>query len=75
MQYQVLLLEPAHRFIAGLDAKFKAKVLRAIDLLEDFGPYLAMPHARKLKGHNMWELRVKLGSDICRLFYGRTNDE
>jgi len=68
MRYKVVLLEPAQRFIAGLHEKLKAKALRAIDLLEDFGPYLAMPHARKLRSHDIWELRVKQGSDICRLF-------
>ena len=69
MPYKVVLLEPAQRFISGLNEKLKAKALRAIDLLEDFGPYLAMPHARKLRGHDIWELRVKQGSVICRLFY------
>lgn len=69
MQYKVVVLEPAQQFVAGLNEKLKAKALRAIDLLQDFGPYLAMPHARKLSRHDIWELRVKQGSDICRLFY------
>ena len=28
-----------------------------------------MPHVRKLSGHEIWEIRVGQGSDICRLFY------
>ena len=69
MRYEVLLLEPAQMFIAELSVKLKAKTVRTIDLLADFGPLLSMPHSRKLTGHDLWELRVKQGSDICRLFY------
>jgi phage-related protein len=28
-----------------------------------------MPHAKKLSGYPLWELRVKQGSSIVRLFY------
>jgi len=28
-----------------------------------------MPHSRKLSGYNMWELRARHSSNICRLFY------
>ena len=49
--------------------KSKAKTLRTIELLGEFGPHLSMPHARKLTGQKIWELRVRQGSDICRLFY------
>jgi phage-related protein len=66
---EVTLLDPARRFIVGLDAKLKAKTLRTIDLLAEFGSRLSMPYARKLAGYDLWELRVRHGSDICRLFY------
>ena len=69
MSCEVTLLDPARGFIAGLDAKLKAKTLRTIDLLAEFGSRLSMPYARKLTGHELWELRVRHGSDICRLFY------
>ena len=69
MPCEVTLLDPARGFIAGLDAKLKAKTLRTIDLLAEFGSRLSMPYARKLTGHELWELRVRHGSDICRLFY------
>ena len=69
MRYDVVLLEPAQDFISGLRAKLKAKTLRTIELLSEFGPYLSMPHSRKLSGYEIWEIRVHQGSDICRLFY------
>ena len=28
-----------------------------------------MPHAKKLSGYDLHELRVKQGSNICRMFY------
>ena len=69
MPYEVVLLEPARGFISGLNAKFRAKTLRTIDLLAQFGPFLSMPHAKKLSGQVLWEIRIRQGSDICRLFY------
>jgi phage-related protein len=69
MLYEVVVLEAARELIAELPVKLRAKALRTIDLLVDFGPFLSMPHSRKLTGHELWELRVKQGSDICRLFY------
>ena len=69
MQFEVLLLDEARQFITKLPAKLKAKALRTIELLEQFGPELPMPHSRKLAGVDIWELRVRLANDICRLFY------
>ena len=62
------------RFIGSLPIKMRAKALRTIELLEQFGPGLPMPHSRKLSGHQLWELRVRFGSDICRLFYFHHKD-
>jgi phage-related protein len=69
MPYEVVVLKPAGEFIGQLPVKLRAKALRTIDLLADFGLFLSMPHNRKLAGYELWELRVKQGSDICRLFY------
>ena len=49
--------------------------MRTIDLLEEFGSRLSMPYARKLSGHDLWELRVRHATDICRLFYFRQDHE
>ncbi|NLF19047.1 MAG: type II toxin-antitoxin system RelE/ParE family toxin [Lentisphaerae bacterium] len=68
--YEVRLLEDAVDFLRGLPLKLRAKAFRAIELLCDLGPELPMPHARALKGADgLRELRVKLASDIVRLFY------
>jgi phage-related protein len=70
VKYDVRLLEDAVHFLRGLPAKLRAKAFRAIELLRDLGPELPMPHARALKGTDgLKELRVKLASDIVRLFY------
>ena len=48
----------------------QAKIQRTINLLEEFGYTLPEPHSKKLKSvDHIYELRVKVGSDICRLFY------
>jgi len=68
-EYAVVLLEPALDFIRGLEARLKAKSVRTIELLRRFGPALLMPHCRKLVGYDLWELRVRQSTNICRLFY------
>ena len=40
----------AEVFLKGLPTKLHGKTLYVIDLLGQFGSYLAMPHSRKLKG-------------------------
>ena len=69
MEWHVVLLEPAVTFLTSIEVKMRAKAFRSIELLKQFGPDLPMPHAKKLKGHDLYELRVRFGSNICRLFY------
>ena len=70
MGYEVRVLQPALQFLEALDLKMKAKAYRTISLLRDFGPYLTEPHSKKITGiKNLYELRVKQGNNICRLFY------
>ena len=70
MKYSVHILEPARDFLLKLDAKIRAKAFRTIDLLQEFGPFLKEPHAKKITGtKHLYELRIKLGSNIYRLFY------
>ena len=70
MEYEVQILESAVNFLRSLNLKLKAKVYRTIRLLEEFGPYLAEPHSKKIKGYkSLYELRIKQGSNICRFFY------
>ena len=48
--------------------KARLKVSRMFELLEQFGLEGAYPHAKKLSGTSLWELRI-LGSDSIRIFY------
>lgn len=59
---------PVYNFIESLNKKAKAKVINTFTLLEDFGIRLGAPRAEKLKGQDLWELRI-LGSDNIRIFY------
>ena len=49
--------------------KDQAKILREIDLLEQFGISLVMPHVKMARTDYLWELRVKQGSNNYRVFY------
>jgi len=70
MNYQVELTEEVIYFLLSLPRKMQAKIQRTINLLKEFGYLLPEPHSKKLKSiEALYELRVKLGSDICRLFY------
>jgi phage-related protein len=75
-RYEVRLFEGASDFIVNLPPKLQAKALRAIDLLTKFGHTLSEPHSKFLSGvDGIKELRVKQGSDICRLFYFHFEDK
>ena len=69
MPFEVVVLDAAVDFMRGLEPKLKGKTLRSIEMLRHFGPQLPMPHSKKLTGYNLWELRTKQASNICRLFY------
>ena len=60
--------EPAAEFLSSLPAKERAKVLRTIQLLGEFGPTLRMPHRRPIE-KDIYELRTILGSNIFRVFH------
>ncbi len=59
--------ESLEKFIKSLEKSTIAKVLRIIDLLEMFGHYLGMPHAKKISDQ-IFELRVR-GKQEVRIFY------
>jgi len=59
-------------FIDALPPKLQAKNIRELMLLEEFGINLPPPYTQQLHGKEVsgiWELRVKLASDITRIFY------
>jgi phage-related protein len=76
MRFEVKVLPPAHEFISNLNPKMRAKVYRGIDLLKLFGYRLSEPHAKTLKNADgLKELRVKVATDICRIFYFHHNEK
>lgn len=60
--------DPVYDFINSLNGKVKAKIIETIGLLEEFGTKLGLPHAKKLVGTSLWELRI-MGSGNVRIFY------
>jgi phage-related protein len=60
--------EPIVEFLNSLPVKHRAKAIRTIDLLAEFGRDLKAPYTKHLE-KELWELRVKHGSDISRIFY------
>ena len=70
MSYEVKLLESAVDFILSQEIKMQAKIQRTIGLLEEFGNGLREPHVKKIHGvEGLYELRIKLATNICRLFF------
>ena len=59
---------PVSEFINSLEVNAKSKIIDTFDLLTEFGIKLGAPHAKKLSGTELWELRI-LGSDSLRIFY------
>ncbi len=61
---------PILDFLKSIPKKDVAKILREIDLLEEFGLSLGMPYIKKLvNSEDVWELRVKFSSNNYRIFY------
>ncbi len=70
MPYKVRLMDPAVDFLDEMPDKLRAKVLRSIGLLKEFGPMLREPHAKRVPDWpGLFELRVDLGRLACRMFY------
>jgi phage-related protein len=69
----VLINKKVGRFIAVLQRGTIAKVLRVIDLLEEFGYNIPMPYSRKIKP-NLYELRAR-GEQEIRIFYTLRNNQ
>ena len=54
--------------ILALPAGFLARFIRYAERMELFGPDLGMPHTRAMGG-GLFELRIKAGEGIARVFY------
>lgn len=62
-----LLNKDLEKFIESLEKSTIAKVLRTIDLLEQFGHNLKLPHSKKID-KDLFELRTH-GTQEIRIFY------
>lgn len=60
--------EPVQELIDSFQEKTKTRVYNSFELLAEFGPFLRMPHAKKITGTPLWELRI-LGEASLRFFY------
>jgi phage-related protein len=60
--------ESLQQEILSMPAGFLARYLRYTDRMEIFGPDLGMPHTRAM-GDGLFELRLKAGEGIARVFY------
>ena len=59
---------PVQEFILGQSAKVQAKLLHFIDLLQESGMSLGQPYIKKLRGSDVWELRIR-HSQIITVFF------
>ncbi|OGG67264.1 hypothetical protein A3I99_03350 [Candidatus Kaiserbacteria bacterium RIFCSPLOWO2_02_FULL_45_11b] len=64
---QIILLDSVETFLESLNEKEIAKVIRTIELLEEFGSDLGMPHSKHMSG-GLLELRIR-GTREIRIFY------
>ena len=68
--YSTKGISPILEFFRTIPKKDLAKIIREIDLLEEFGLSLGLPHIKKLvNAEDLWELRVKFSSNNYRIFY------
>ena len=58
---------PVEEFLDKLDVKAKAKTIREIRLLQEFGTQLREPYSKFLQ-EGIFELRVRFSSDSYRVF-------
>jgi phage-related protein len=59
--------EVVQDFIFKMQPSTQGKLARLLDMLENFGPELTMPHTRPM-GRGLYELRVR-GKQEVRVFY------
>jgi len=64
---EIILLDSVEVFLLSLTEKEIAKVIRAIELLNEFGNNLGMPHSKHLSDR-LLELRIR-GTREIRIFY------
>lgn len=63
----IVPLPKVNDFIKSIDKVPRAKLAKIIDLLEEFGNKLGMPHSKYIS-RNLYELRIR-GKQEIRVFY------
>ncbi|MGE5417091.1 MAG: type II toxin-antitoxin system RelE/ParE family toxin [Acidobacteriota bacterium] len=66
--YQEGRNEPVSEFLDAQNAKARAKILRNLLLLEEFGPDLGFPLVSNI-GRNIWELRTVFQGNQYRILF------
>jgi len=61
-------VKPVREFIQSLPLNAQAKIARTLDFLATYNIHVRAPHAKKLQGTPLWELRL-LGGDSVRILY------
>lgn len=80
MRYEILLYQDKYgksdvsEFIASCERKMKAKIIRYIELLSEYGNTLRPPYSEYLKD-DIFELRIKQGNNISRVLYFFMDDK
>jgi phage-related protein len=64
---KTILLDSVEAFLSSLTDKELAKAIRTVDLLEEFGNDLGMPHSKHMSD-GLLELRIR-GTREIRIFY------
>lgn len=59
---------PTEKFLDSLQKPDKAKIFRILQYIEIYGLISALPHAKKLTGTPLWEIRI-LGKINIRVIY------
>lgn len=59
---------PIDKYLDSLPEKHEAKLMRSIQILEEFGPGVGMPHVRHLE-NDVYELRTIFASNIFRTLF------
>ena len=59
---------PVRDFLDAAGSTLKAKALRILLHLEEYGLQVVIPHIKKLSGTPLWEIRI-LGGDSARILF------
>lgn len=59
---------PVRDFLDAAGPILKAKALRILLHIEEYGLQVAIPHIKKLSGTPLWEIRI-LGADSARILF------